>query len=673
MEFSVERTAKCCLMVVLALSFAVPLASPQNRGDSELMSLSIEDLARVKVYSASRHLEEARQAPSAVSIITAQEIRRYGWRTLGEALRSLRGFYTAYDRQYSYLGVRGFQRPGDYNSRILVLVNGHRTNENVYDSAPMGTEFPLDLDLIDHIEVVRGPGSSLFGTNAIFGVINVITRQPSAETAVEVSGDTSSFLGRKGRITAFGNKGRWSGLVSGTLYRDPGESDLYFPEFASPENNNGYAHNMDGARAEYGFADVTYGDFRLQGSLFDRDKKYPTASYGAIFNDPADHIKDTRGYVDASYHRSLSPQTEFELRSYYDVYKYTGSGAFLEPGGDKAVGMGRARADWIGAETNLSRQIGEQRITFGGTYEYSLDIDQHNYIAGQPDFFQSKNSSWLAAGYGEVELHLIPKITFNAGARLDWFSTFGGAVSPRVALIYSPTPRTSLKYIFGRAFRAPNAYEEYYVDDVTITKAPEPLQPESIQSHEVVFERSVKPWLSLTADAYYNQLTKLIDQVPDNTTGLSYFVNEGRVHSKGIEFEVQAQKDSGLGARASYAFSKARNDVELSALANSPSHQAKLNATLPILRRGFTGIELLYISSLQDYRQTRVSPFALTNVTFSTRPLWGGWEFSASLYNAFDRRWFSPMSPNDPEAAIEQDGRTYRFTVSYRWHREKSN
>ena len=672
MKFSVERKGRLCLMSLLALLLAVPLAAPQESSDSDLMSLSLEDLAHVKVYSASRHLEDARQAPSAVTIITAQDIRRYGWRTLADALRSLRGFYTAYDRQYAYLGVRGFLRPGDYNSRILVLINGHRVNENVYDSAPLGTEFPLDLDLIDRIEVVRGPGSSLFGTNAVFGVINVITR-PSTETAVEVSGETSSFLGRRGRLTASGQKGRLSGIVSGTFLRIPGESDLFFPEFASPETNNGFAHNLDGLRANYAFADVTYRGFRLQANVFDRDKKYPTASYGAIFNDPADRIKEARGYVDASYHRSLSPQTDLELRSYYDVYKYTGSGSFFEPGGGKSIGIGRARADWVGTEANLSHQIGKQRITLGGTYESSFNIDQHNYAVGQPDFFQSNNSPWLTAAYGEAELHFLPKITLNAGARLDWFSTFGGALSPRVAVIYSPTPRNTLKYIFGRAFRAPNAYEEYYADDITVAQAPQSLQPESIQSHELVFERSLKPWLSLTADAYYNQLQKLIDQVPDQATGLSYFVNAGSVNSKGLEFELHAQNNAGLAARASYAFAHAGNDALHAPLANSPSHQAKLNATLPIRKRGFAGIELLYISSLEDYGQTRVSPFALTNLTFSTRPLWGGWEFSASLYNAFDRRWFSPMGPNDPEAAIQQDGRTFRFTVGYRWHKEKSN
>jgi outer membrane receptor for ferrienterochelin and colicin len=79
------------------------------------MSLNIEDLTRLKVFSASRHLEDARKAPSSMSIITAEEVRKYGWRTLAEALRSLRGFYTSDNRRYTYLGVRGFMRPGAFS------------------------------------------------------------------------------------------------------------------------------------------------------------------------------------------------------------------------------------------------------------------------------------------------------------------------------------------------------------------------------------------------------------------------------------------------------------------------------------------------------------------------------------------------------------------------------
>ena len=205
-----------CAGLLPFLLLVAGLANAQAPPDQDLMSLSIEDLAKTKVFTASRHLENTREAPSSVSIITSEDIARYGWRTLGDILGSLRGFYTSYDRDYTYLGVRGIQRPGDYNSRILLMINGHRLNDNVYDSAPIGSEFPLDLDLIDHIEIVRGPSSSLFGTNAVFGIINVITRRPKGGTAIEVSGDEGSFLSRSGRLTGTYQKGLLSALLSGS-------------------------------------------------------------------------------------------------------------------------------------------------------------------------------------------------------------------------------------------------------------------------------------------------------------------------------------------------------------------------------------------------------------------------------------------------------------------------
>ena len=121
----------------------------------------------------------------------------------------MRGFYVTNDRNYTYVGVRGFGRPSDYNNRVLVLVNGHRYNDNVYDQALIGNEFPIDLALVDRIEVIRGPGSALYGTSAFFAVINVVLRPGGAvggsESSVEVgSFDTYRLRTSYGRRSASG-------------------------------------------------------------------------------------------------------------------------------------------------------------------------------------------------------------------------------------------------------------------------------------------------------------------------------------------------------------------------------------------------------------------------------------------------------------------------------------
>ena len=652
------------LAAVVSLAMASERARAQASNDQDLMSMTLEDLANTKVYSASRHLEQARLAPSAVTVITSSDIARYGWRTLGEVINAVRGFYTAYDRDYTYLGVRGIQRPGDYNSRILLMLNGHRLNDNVYDSAAFGTEFTIDLDLVDHIEIVRGPSSSLFGTNAVFGVINLVTRRPpDADVAVlEATGTEASFLTRRGRVRGLFRKGKLSALLSASVMRDNGVSNLYFPEFA--DQDAGIAHEQDGTRATAAFADLQYGDFRLQSFFGSRDKRIPTASYGANFNSPENGI-DSRGYVDASYHHDLSAATDLEVKTYYDWYNFSGAGSFGFPA-ETYTGRALARAAWVGAEAVMGRQIGRQRITAGTNFEFSPERWQENYATGFLTPLDLNRSARQAAVFAEAELHFVPKLTLRAGGRLDWFENVGKPLSPRAAAIYQPNPRTALKYIFGRAFRAPDAYEEYYTDGVSIVAPTTALKPEYITSHEVVFERSLEPWLLLTADGFFNNLTDLIDEVPDPQSGLNHFVNIGHDRGRGIEFEVEAKRESGLGGSVSYTFADAADKARSTDLANSPSSMVKARGSVLVSRSAFAGLEVLYTSSQISYQGTLVPSSTLTNLTLSTKPVWGGWEFSASCYDVFNQGWFAPAGPELRQAQIRQDGRTFRFKIKYR-------
>ena len=197
------------------------------------------------------------------------------------------------------------------------------------------------------------------------------------------------------------------------------------------------------------------------------------------------------------------------------------------------------------------------------------------------------------------------------------------------------------------------------------------LQKENIQSHEVVVDRSLNSWLGITVDGYYNTLDHLIDFVLDPSNGLNRAMNMGQTCGRALEFEFQARRASGLEARASYALADAIDQLNQRRLDNSPLHQGKLNATIPLARRAFAGLELQYISPQTSYQGTRVSPAFLTNLTLSTRPLWRGWEFSASGYNMFDRRWFTPAGLNSTESAVQQDGRTFRFQLAYRFAGER--
>jgi iron complex outermembrane receptor protein len=153
------------------------------------------------VFTASKFEQKVTEAPARTSIVTRDEIRRYGHRFLSEILQSMPGFYLQNDRNYGRLGVRGFNIPGDYNSRVLLLIDGQRQNEGVYDSMDIDDLFVLDVDLIERVEVVRGPGSSLYGSSAFFAVVNVITRDGRGLNGTEIAGSVGSDDTYQGRIS----------------------------------------------------------------------------------------------------------------------------------------------------------------------------------------------------------------------------------------------------------------------------------------------------------------------------------------------------------------------------------------------------------------------------------------------------------------------------------------
>src|SRR4029077_20307054 len=189
------------------------------------------------VYAASKVEQKTTEAPSSITIVTSDEVKKYGYRTLAELLRSVQGFNVSYDRNYDFLGARGVSL-GDFNSRILLLVDGHRVNNNLTDGAAIGTDFILDMDLVDRVEIIRGPGSVLYGNNAFFGVINVITRQGHQLNGAEYSLEYGSFDAFKSRFTY--GKQFTNGLelmLSGTFYDSAGVEKLYYQEFNNAAQN----------------------------------------------------------------------------------------------------------------------------------------------------------------------------------------------------------------------------------------------------------------------------------------------------------------------------------------------------------------------------------------------------------------------------------------------------
>jgi len=310
-------------LVSFGLALAVRLSAQEP--DSTLTGLSLDELLNIKISAAAKYDQTISEAPASVTIITAEEIQAYGYETLEDVFKSVRGFYTSYDRNYSYLGARGFSRPTDYNNRILLLINGHTTNENYYGATYIGTDAGLNLDMIERIEIVRGPSSALYGTSALFAIINIITKTGGEIDGLEISAGAGSY--RKRRGTALFGKEFANGvemMISG-LWVDSKGQDHYYREYDDPATNNGVAQNLDADKYAGAFANLAYKGWTLQGAFSSRRKGVPTGSFGAIFNDPAYRTTDEHALAEIKYDGAIAADKNLLWRGYYDYYGYNGT------------------------------------------------------------------------------------------------------------------------------------------------------------------------------------------------------------------------------------------------------------------------------------------------------------------------------------------------------------
>src|SRR5580698_5706054 len=472
---------------------------PPNLGEA-----SLEELGNIQVYSASKHMQSANDAPSSVTVVTADEIQKYGYRNLADILRSVPGFYVTYDRDYTFIGVRGFGRLGDWNSRILVLIDGHRINNNVLGQAMLGNEFLVDVDMIERVEIVRGPSSSLYGANAFFAVINVITRTSKQVKGWELSFQTGSFGTNQGRAT-YGHQFNDLGiLLSGTFYNSTGQT-LFFPQFDNPANNNGITRDTDYESYKHILATLSYHGFTLQGLFSTRDKGVPTAYFGAVFNDPRDYNIDSHQYVSLDYQHPIG-KWQLDVGTSYDQARLQGPvpEAPLIAGEPIVLSTYSFRGNWWTGEIKVSRDLFERNhLTFGSEVRDNLRQDQGDLLNPPNTFSTDLNSSLISALYVQDEFGITSRLTLNAGVRYDHYSTFGGTTNPRAALIFRAAQKTTFKLLYGNAFSAPDVYEispdfgAFYDNNFK-------LQPEHIESLEARVEQGLGQYVQLSGGLYRN-------------------------------------------------------------------------------------------------------------------------------------------------------------------------
>jgi len=638
-----------------------------------LSTIPLEELMQMRVVTAaSKFAQPISDAPSSVVVLTASDIRNHGWRTLADALATLPGLYVTNDRNYTYLGARGFLRPGDYNSRFLLLVDGMRINDAVYDQALIGTEGLIDMDMVKRIEFVPGPGSAVYGSNALFGVINVVTRDGSGLSGVQ-GAVTAAGQGERKARTSYGWHGQNGAdlLLSASAFNRTGR-DLYYPEFDradTPDTNHGIARHLDWDRAQNFLVKGSYGGVTLSASHVARTKGIPTASFNAVFNAP-DSTRDTQTSIGLAWNRELAPALALAVQLQSGQADYRGPGWYPDTEGVPRLNIDGAHARWYGASAHATlTNLPGQKIVLGVELGRDAHRDQYNYNEQPYELLLNDHRDAMRrAVFVEDEIRLPAGFLVNAGARFDDNEgTETRRFSPRVAVMYKATPRDTVKLIAGSAFRAANAYEMYYaLPEMAGGMLPNPdLRPEKIATRELVLEHVLGDGGHATLSLFRYTVDDLISQQADPATGMLIFRNIDQADARGLE----AALDRDFGAvrlRASYSWQLARGTGG-APLIDSPSHLAKANLTAPLgWRGGRVGAELL-CSGKRLADEGAAGGYCVANVTLSALRLASRAELSLSVYNATGKHYADVAGPAFVQTALAREGRTLAAKLDWRF------
>lgn len=629
------------------------------------------------VNAASRSTENVEDAPSSVSIIGQRELQTMHYPTIGEALRGLPGVYGWNDRSYLAVGFRGLGRLGSYGNRVLVLADGHPLNDNWLGSSYVGYDARVSLQDLERIEVVRGPGSVLYGTNAFAGVINLVTR-PARTAGSELSVGTAESGTALVRVRTNAPLASDSGLwTSASIARGSGR-DFDFPELEQTSRGaDGFAAGtLEGRYFKRWFSAAWY--------LQSHQKQLPSGAYETLLGDARTRQTDSRASLELKAEPRFNSSLATMTRLHANHYRFGGN--YARPASEGGVERDTFQGSWFGLEQRIELRAGEAfKLTLGGEGQLHVQVQQLA-VDEREVLLDDSRPYQIGAAYALVDVRADERLHVSAGVRLDAYSNFGRTLNPRVAVIGKPYARGNTKLMLGRAFRAPSVYEQYYNDGgVTQVESPN-IRPESVYSLELEHAHRFSPTVVGTLAVFGNYVRDLVLSAGqgDQSDPLHYVNSQAPIGTFGAELGLRRDWRQGYMLAVSYSFQRSRflNDTSLGALlrfeqspefrrvANAPEQLASVKGALPLLGRALTLGSRLSVEGGRfdrnersgDEPQGQSDAFAIWDVVLSGREERIGFAWAAGVYNAFDWRYSLPVSAEFPQTSIEQDGRTFMLS-----------
>lgn len=679
----------CIWLIGFLLCHSTLVYAQENGQLAEFSEIGLEELygddELVSIATGSQ--KPIGKAPAIASVITAQKIAEMGARNLNEVLETVPGLHvglSAINRLDTVYSIRGIHT--GFNPQVLLLLNGVAITNAATGSHPILFRFPVAS--ISRIEVIRGPGSAIYGADAYSGVINIITKS-ATELESEVGSRIGSFNSKDAWLNHHVSAAGWNLGLSFEWQRSDGDKDRTI--------NSDYQSTLDPSFSlAPGSLSTGYEVFNtlINASKNDFNLKFwnwhlvdaGVGAGGSLALDPAGEQNESIYLFDLGYRRNITENFEANLNLNYMYYKSESYLRLLPPGSqgftDGMIGTPSGVGQQSGLDLVLSYSgIGKHRIRFGSGLKYQdqdtsesknfgsgvvagvlTDVSNTPYVY-MPD---TSRSLWYLSLQDEWQF--APDWEMTTGVRYDHYSDFGSTINPRAALVWSTRHNLTTKLLYGRAFRAPS-FQEQFADQNPVTLGNPNLDPETIDTLELAFDfRPTFAWQT-TLNLFGYRANGLIDYIP---IGGGTNVAQNARDQKGYGFELEANWDASEKVRFSgnYAWQYSVDCASDSRIPDAPGQQAYLAVDWKFMPNLALYSQLNWIGNRyrdRDDTRDQLDDYFLLDMTLRRTAIWRKIDLVLKVRNLLDE---DAKEPSDGQKVTDDyplEGRSLWCELRFRF------
>jgi outer membrane cobalamin receptor len=650
------------LMFFFSIPSALPAAEEKAGGIDDISLGDILNLETFMVTATKRKIS-VRKAPAIATVITADEIRNMGARDLTDVLKTVPGFGVAISSEgYNQFEVRGISTT--ISEKILVMIDGHRVNTPYMGSGLILLFDNLSLEKVRQVEIIRGPGSALYGANAFVGVINVITKDADDVDGMDVTVAGGNFDTKKvSAVVGKSFKDNDLKIFGSVAYSDTDGDDVTIkadriagaPFSMTPGHADPYLEKKEA------FMKVSYGDLMLKGHYLQQDK----GVYIGIANALTDHnlYDPTIFWSELSYSKSFTDKFSASLRTYLDYFEHHAKLDVFPKGfpgyPDMApTGEPSLKNRTLGTELQLNWNMFEgNHVVAGFDFEHIKQYDVKSLANFHPFTFAPLGSfqdvsSWgnfnrdvtrkVWAVYLQDEWAVLENLNLTAGVRYDNYDDFGGTTNPRVGLVWNFLKNADMKLLYGQAFRAPSFSELYNDGNPDVLGNPN-CKPEKIKSYEIALGYRFGGSHTINANWFRNEIVDLIAK--DTSTSPAIYTNRGSAKVDGVEVVIMGQYSPANYWKLNYTWQNPKDADTDEDLPNVPSQRAAFSVNYGVCKYLDAHADILWTGErprVSGDDRGDMPSYTTVDLTLIAKNFYKGFEIRGIVHNLFDEEYEDP-------------------------------